>query len=95
MHFRLQSFGGITGGYRVSEVGWYAFDSCVNLKNMDIGMGLKKIDAAFKGCRSLRKICLSNKIEDINGEAFSEGACKEFSVEDGSESYKSIDGWFV
>lgn len=82
----------ITGGYRVSEVGWYAFDSCVNLKNMDIGMGLKKIDNAFKGCRSLRKICLSNKIEDINGEAFSNGACKEFSVEDGSESYKSIDG---
>lgn len=32
----------ITGGYRVSEVGWYAFDSCVNLKNMDIGMGLKR-----------------------------------------------------
>ena len=28
------------------HIGWYAFDSCVNLKNMDIGMGLKKMYAA-------------------------------------------------
>lgn len=41
---------------------------------------------------SLNKICLSDKLKDINGDAFVDGGCKEFYVEDTNKKYKSIDG---
>ena len=82
----------ITGGYRVSETGWMTFELCKNLQNMDIGKGLEKLDYSFGGCVSLNKICLSDKLKDINGDAFVDGGCKEFYVEDTNKKYKSIDG---
>lgn len=82
----------ITGGYRVSETNWETFELCKNLQNMDIGKGLEKIDYSFGGCVNLNKICLSDKIENINESAFSGGGCKEFYVEDTNKKYKSIDG---
>lgn len=82
----------ITGGYRVSETGWKTFDLCKKLQNMDIGKNLEKIDYSFGGCVSLNKICLSDKLKDINGDAFAGGGCKEFYVEDTNKKYKSIDG---
>ena len=59
---------------------------------MDIGKGLEKLDYSFGGCVSLNKICLSDKLKDINGDAFVDGGCKEFYVEDTNKKYKSIDG---
>ena len=82
----------ITGGYRVSETGWLTFELCKILQNMDIGKGLEKLDYSFGGCVSLNKICLSDKLKDINGDAFVDGGCKEFYVEDTNKKYKSIDG---
>lgn len=68
------------------------FELCKNLQNMDIGKGLEKLDYSFGGCVSLNKICLSDKLKDINGDAFVDGGCKEFYVEDTNKKYKSIDG---
>ena len=41
--------------------------------------------------REFNKYLLSHKLKDINGDAFVDGGCKEFYVQDTNKKYKSID----
>jgi hypothetical protein len=60
----------------IEEIGYCAFEDCINLKNILLPKGLKKIGKeAFANCENITAIQLPNEIEEMQGEIF--GGCKK------------------
>ena len=56
----------------VTEIGYCAFNNCINLREVLLNEGLKRIgQSAFFGCRSLSSITLPSTVTEIGNGAFS------------------------
>lgn len=52
----------------LSEIGDFAFDSCIRLKNVSIPSGLSELNQGlFYNCRELKEITIPGNILNING----------------------------
>ena len=52
--------------YKVIEIGRYAFKNCVDLKEITIPDGVKKLDSeSFRGCISLSSINIPRDVEEL------------------------------
>lgn len=72
-----------------SEIGAYAFQKCENLKVVNIGGNIKRINPyTFDGCTGLEELTLSPSIETIEENAFS--GCKSLSKVEFPTSVKAI-----
>ena len=58
--------------YKVSSIGWLAFDGCSGLTSIELPVGVTHIESyAFRGCSSLTNIDLPISVTSIGFEAFS------------------------
>lgn len=80
----------------VEFIGASAFENCTSLKSVTFGENslLETVENhAFYGCKGLTAVMLPANVENLGAGAF--GGCNlltSIEVENGSESYKSIDG---
>ena len=60
------------GGYPVVEIGWYAFDDCVDLTSVSIPDSVETIyDGAFCRCKGLVSVKMPDSLTSIGEGAFS------------------------
>lgn len=85
---KIELFDGMT------ELPCYFFESCSSLENIDLPETLRKIcESAFYLCSLIERIRIPASVEDIDEAAFdSMEGLSEIIVDEGSESYYSIDG---
>ena len=80
----------------VTEIGYYAFYSCIGLTEIAIPDSVTKIDGSFVGCRNLTSIVLPKSLTSITGEAF---ACcdnlNSITVAEGNTTFHSVDNCVV
>ena len=58
-------------GYKITEIGYKAFENCTNLKSVAIGQNVGTIKGnAFYGCTGLTSITIPGNVEIVYGNAF-------------------------
>ena len=58
-------------GYKITEIGYKAFENCTNLKSVTIGQNVGTIKGnAFYGCTGLTSITIPGNVEIVYGNAF-------------------------
>ena len=79
-------------GYKITEIGYEAFENCTNLKSVTIGQNVGTIRGyAFYGCTGLTSITIPGNVEIVYGNAF-EG-CSGLTSVTLEEGIKQIDGY--
>lgn len=58
-------------GYKITEIGYKAFENCTNLKSVTIGQNVRTIGSnAFYGCTGLTSITIPSNVKQVNSRAF-------------------------
>lgn len=79
-------------GYKITEIGYKAFENCTNLKSVTIGQNVETINSdAFSGCTGLTSITIPGNVEIVYGNAF-EG-CSGLTSVTLEEGIRQIDGY--
>ena len=75
----------------VTEIGWEAFDGCINLTSITIPDSVTKIDSfAFSQCTSLRDITVPRSVTEISKCSFNDcSSLHEIKVAEGNKVYDS------
>lgn len=51
----------------LTDTGWYAFQNCINLSQIELPVSVKNIRNSFRGCASLTSITFGRRLESISG----------------------------
>ncbi|MGN1481962.1 leucine-rich repeat protein, partial [Porcipelethomonas sp.] len=70
-------------GLPVTEIDWFAFADCTNLKNVTIPDSVTRIGyEAFRDCSSLESVSIPDSVTSIGGEAFAGSGLKSIVIPD-------------
>ncbi|MCQ2287871.1 MAG: leucine-rich repeat protein [Muribaculaceae bacterium] len=76
----------------VTHIDGYAFVDCISLETVKLGEGIEKIEAAFMGCSSLKKIYLPKSLKNISSQAFIATAIEAYEIDSENPYLTVVDG---
>lgn len=78
----------------VKSLGWYSFNTCLNLETVNLPDSLEFIDSwAFERCRKLKTINIPANVSRINGGAFAQDtALMSITCDKANKNYTSVNG---
>lgn len=78
----------------VKSLGWYSFNTCLNLETVSLPDSLEFIDSwAFERCRKLKTINIPANVSRINGGAFAQDtALMSITCDKANKNYTSVNG---